>query len=223
MMPHRRNVVNENENDNKVEEEVDVSFLSDEQELEQMVRDAQLSTVRCLRCPPAPAPAPAPAEELSSSHMDNNEEDAPIMSSSLFPPATPAPMEKALLNGSLGSFEAFDDEVVLVDFIGDAIEDMNDNNNNSNTLNASSIEEEHLLTARRGVEKFDAGDSSVSRRGSMRSTKSSSAPLVGSAVGEKDILTSDESQIIQDLATMKIDDAAVAGTVVVDEPKEEVF
>ena len=216
-MPHRRNVVNENENDNKVEEEVDVSFLSDEQELEQMVRDAQLSTVRCLRCPPAPA------EELSSSHMDNNEEDAPIMSSSLFPPATPAPMEKALLNGSLGSFEAFDDEVVLVDFIGDAIEDMNDNNNNSNTLNASSIEEEHLLTARRGVEKFDAGDSSVSRRGSMRSTKSSSAPLVGSAVGEKDILTSDESQIIQDLATMKIDDAAEAGTVAVDEPKEKVF
>ena len=73
------------------------------------------------------------------------------------------------------------------------------------------------------MEKFDAGDSLVSRRGSMGSTKSSSASLAGGAVGEKDILTSDESQIIQDLATMKIDDAAVAGTVAVDEPKEEVF
>ena len=116
-----------------------------------MVRDAQLemeilSTVHCLRCPPAlaaapqdampatPAPAPAPAEESSSS--------------SLFPPATPALMEKAPLNGSLGSIEAFDDDnddaddkFVLVDFIGDAMENMNDDNNNSNTLNTSSIGE----------------------------------------------------------------------------------
>ena len=154
---------------------MDVSFLSDEQELEQMVRDAQLemeqlqlSTARyCLPCPAAPAPAEESSS--SSSYMDNNEEDAPIMSSPLFPPAaTPAPMEKALLNGSLGSFEAFDDDdkVVLVDFIGEAMEDMdNDGNYNNNTLNTSSIEEEHLLTARRVVEKFDAGDSSVSQRG----------------------------------------------------------
>lgn len=211
------------------DDEVDVSFLSDEQDFEQMVRDAQeemdqLSNENGALERETERTSYEKGMEVSSQPLFNDDDldEQQHVSSDNEVSATPAPMEKELLNGSLGSFEALDDEVDIGDEnhdkevnIGDAMENINI---------VSSVEEEHLLTARRGVEKFDGGDSS-SRRSSFASCKSAYA--VAAAIEEKeamesmqqesslsassvaDVLTTEERNIIQDLATMKIDDSIV--------------